>query len=52
MTIIMTKYDMELMNFEITYCVLRSKDEKWGLTMSERKQYHYVKQYLKWRRVL
>ena len=52
----MTKYDMELMDFEITYYVLRSKDEKWGLTLSERKQYHNVKQYLSqraiWRGVL
>lgn len=52
----MTKYDMELMNFEITYCVLRSKKELRGLTLSERKQFNYVKQYLSqraiWRGVL
>jgi hypothetical protein len=43
---------MELKNYEIVYCVLRSKDEKWGLTLNERKQYHNVKQYLIWKGVL
>ena len=48
----MTKYDIELMNFEITYCVLRSKKDLRGLTLNERKQFNYVKQYLIWRGVL
>jgi hypothetical protein len=48
----MTKYDMVLKNYEVAYCVLRSKDEKWGLSLNERKQYFNVKQYLIWRGVL
>ena len=39
----MTKYDMELMAYELTYCLLLKKE---FLTVSERKQMFNVKKYL------